>query len=140
MIPIEPVSREERRLVTILRGLDPQDRSTLIAFAEFLATGGAAAEASSADDRQAAASPARFQERIQEPIHESRPEDESPVAAIRRLRRVYPMLDPSELLHETSSLMASHLLQGRAVVEVIDELEALFDARYRAKRSDADAD
>jgi hypothetical protein len=137
MIPMQqPVSREERRLVKILRDLGAQDRATLIAFAEFLAAGGAATEAPEGDDRQSMVSPVASVE----PSHEPRPVDETPIAAIRRLRRVYPMLDPSELLHETSSLMASHLLQGRAVVEVIDELEALFDARYRAKRSDADGD
>ena len=129
MIPMEPVSRDERRLVKILRRLNSQDRATLIAFGEFLAAGGASAKTASIADEQSAPSA--------EPRYEPRPVEESPIAAIKRLRRVYPMLDPGELLHETSSVMASHLLQGRAVVEVIDELEALFEARYQAKRSSA---
>ncbi len=131
MIPMEPVSREERRLVKILRGLRSQDRATLIAFGEFLTAGGGAEAASDADELPAPSA---------EPRPEPRPVDETPIAAIKRLRRVYPMLDPAELLHETSSVMTSHLLQGRAVVEVIDELEALFHARYQAKRSGARAD
>jgi len=132
MIPIEPVSREERRLVKIWRGLSSQDRATLIAFGEFLAAGGLAANAALVADEPSATSA--------EPRYEPRPVEETPIAAIKRLRRVYPMLDPGELLHETSSVMTSHLLQGRAVVEVIDELEALFDARYQAKRASARAD
>jgi hypothetical protein len=56
------------------------------------------------------------------------------VAAIRRLRRTYPMLDGSAMLTQASSLMAAHVLHGRSAVSVIDELEALFKERFEDHR------
>lgn len=127
MIPIEPRSAPERRLLKIVRALDAQDRATLIAFAEFLMAGGARS-GSAGDLEPAALAP-------NEPQYEPRPPQESVVAAIKRLRRVYPMLDPGEMLHETSALVAGHVLHGRDAAEVIDELEELFVSRYRSRLS-----
>ena len=62
----------------------------------------------------------------QEPQVIPRPENESVVAAIKRLTATYPMLDKPQLLNETSALMTKHVMQGVGVVEVIDELEDLF--------------
>lgn len=59
----------------------------------------------------------------------ARPESESVIAALKRLRATYPMLDASKLLTESSELMSQHLTEGREAVEVIDEFEVLF-ARY----------
>jgi hypothetical protein len=70
-------------------------------------------------------------------VFELRPAEESVVAAIKRLRRTYPMLDGGSLLNETSALMAAHVLQGRPAAEVIDALEALFSARFDAYRGGA---
>jgi hypothetical protein len=56
---------------------------------------------------------------------------ETVVAAIRRLSASYPMLDRRRLLNTTSSLMAQHILQGRAAAEVIDQLEQAFLEHYR---------
>ncbi len=126
MIPMERASAHERRLLKILRTLGPQDRASLIAFGEFLVTGGAGAE--SRDPERSLPAPT-------EPQHEPRPSQESVVGAIQRLRRVYPMLDPGEMLHETSALMAAHVLQGREAAKVIDELEVLFVGRYQARLS-----
>ena len=56
------------------------------------------------------------------------------MAALKRLRRVYAMLDRGVLLHEASALMSAHVLQGRPAVDVIDELEALFARHYAAYR------
>lgn len=131
MIPMERASAHERRLLKILRALDAQDRATLIAFAEFLMAGGAGARSLAGDLEPAPAPP--------EPRHEPRPSRESVVAAIKRLRRVYPMLDPGEMLHETSALMATHILQGRDATEVVDELEGLFLSRYQSRLTGASA-
>ena len=60
----------------------------------------------------------------------SRPANESVVLAMRRLSDSYFMLNKDTLLHEASSLMSQHILQGREAVEVIDELEALFKKFY----------
>jgi hypothetical protein len=54
------------------------------------------------------------------------------VAAMKRLRETYHMLDHSKMLHEASGLMAQHLVQGRPAPEVIDELEQMF-LRYFEK-------
>lgn len=68
---------------------------------------------------------------------EPRPAEESVVAAIRRLTRVYPGAERRRLMGPVSMLMAQHALQGRAAAEVIDELEALFERQYlKAARSD----
>ena len=61
---------------------------------------------------------------------EPRPAGESVVAAIKRLTRVYPGAERRRLMGPVSMLMAQHALQGRAAVEVIDELEALFERQH----------
>lgn len=126
MIPMERASAHERRMLKILRALNAQDRATLIAFGEFLLAGGASLDAPASEGAPVAAAPSA-------PRHEPRPPAERPIAAIKRLRRVYPMLDPGEMLPETSALMAAHVLQGRDAGEVIDELEVLFATRYESR-------
>jgi hypothetical protein len=108
----------ERRLSELYRSLAPGDQSSLLAFAEFLASRGVA-------EVQEAQGPL-------EPEQIPRPPQESVVGAIKRLSRSYFMLDRSTMLNDTSSLMGAHVLQGRPAREVIDELEALF-AEYYAK-------
>ena len=60
----------------------------------------------------------------------ARPDSESVVLAMRRLSETYYMLNKDDLLHEASGLMSQHILQGREAVEVIDELEVLFEKFY----------
>jgi hypothetical protein len=96
--------------------LGESERDTLVRFAAFLRAG---------EDEQNAPVP------IPEPQHEPRPESETVVGAIKRLSRVYAMLDRRRILNETSSLMGQHVMQGRDVVEVIDELERMFERHYR---------
>ena len=119
MFPQQGLSPEERRITRLYRSLSPAGRATLLAFGEFLAQRGA----------EASEPPARLEP---EPIE--RPTDETVVAALKRLRRVYAMLDRGVLLHEASSLMSAHVLQGRPAVDVIDELESLFARHYTAYR------
>lgn len=122
----QPGSADERRLLRRFRALDAASRQTLLAFAEFLAERETQRTAGDGADQAAPA----------EPRLEPRPAEESVVAAIQRLRRSYPMLDGGTMLQETSALMAAHVLQGRAAAAVIDELEALFAARFEAMRGD----
>jgi len=102
---------DEPRLTRLFRSLGEDDRRTLLAFAEFLAAG-----------RQPAAAPAP----PVAPTPLPRPEQETVIAAIRRLSRTYTMLDRGPMLNETSALMSAHVLQGRDAAVVIDDLEALF--------------
>ena len=127
VLPRQGGSADERRLLRLCRKLDAESRRTLLAFAEFLADRAGDAGAPNGG----AGRP------IPEPAPERRPADESVVAAIKRLRRVYPMLDSGTMLEETSALMAQHVLQGRDAASVIDELEALFEARYAALKADS---
>ena len=53
------------------------------------------------------------------------------VKAIKRLSTTYFMLERTQMLDETSSLMMSHVLQGRDAESVIDELEVLFEKHYQ---------
>jgi hypothetical protein len=104
--------RLAERLAAILDELPEDKRDELLQYAEFLhARFGV--PAGSAD-----------------PLDIPRPSEESVVRAIQRLRATYPMLDPAKLLNETSVLMSQHVMQGRDVVTVIDELEILFRTHY----------
>lgn len=123
MLQPKLTSGDERRLTKLFRALGADDRRTLLAFAEFLAERG---QQPSARQRDVA----------QTPEVQPRPERETVIAAIRRLSAGYPMLDRGAMLHETSALMTAHVIQGRGAIEVIDDLEALFEreyTRYRAR-------
>lgn len=116
-------SKDERRLCDILQQLPASQAQALLDYAEFLlARYGAAPVAV-----------------IEPPLPDMpRPSNESVVAAIKRLRASYPMLDAAKLLNETSELMSQHVLRGRAAAEVIDALEQLFRRHfdnYQAGRS-----
>ncbi len=124
MLQQQGANTPERRLTRLYRSLGATDRDALLAFAEFLAQRGAADPALSAAP---VAAP-------QEPGPLNRPPAESVVAAIRRLRYAYPMLEHGDLLHQASALMSGHVLQGRPAAEVVDDLEALFARHYSAYR------
>ena len=59
-----------------------------------------------------------------------RPDSETVIAAIKRLKETYYMLESDSLLDETSSLMGQHVLRGREASVVINELQSLFEAKY----------
>lgn len=124
MLTHKPESAELRRLSRAFRSLAPEDRTSLLAFAEFLA----ARRASAPAEPQAP-------EPIPEPAPRPRPEGESVIAAIRRLSATYSMLDRGAMLNETSALMSAHVLQGQGAPQTIDALEALFVRHYERFRS-----
>ena len=101
----------------LFSALDRDGRRTLVAFAEFLATTGTA---QAIPDDTAPELPRDL----------PRPDDESVVAALKRLRRTYPMLDSAPLLDAAARLVTAHVLHGRGAGEVIDELETLFAEAY----------
>ncbi|MCG7902395.1 MAG: hypothetical protein JAY99_12650 [Candidatus Thiodiazotropha lotti] len=110
---------EQQRLLDLFERITPSERGSLLAFAEFLS------------QRSFQEAVAVDQSSPLEPKQLERPVDESVVKAIKRLSESYFMLERDQLLDETSSLMTSHIMQGRAAVEVIDELEALFEKHYQ---------
>ncbi len=114
------MTAEERRraLLAIFDRLDTREQDMLMEFAATLAA---------RDDSSVPA--------VMRP--EPRPADESVVAAIRRLIRVYPAAGRRRLMGPVSMLMAQHALQGRPAKEVIDELETVFERDHsKAVRSD----
>jgi len=115
--PQQNLPADQRRLLKLYKGLSRQDQESLVAFAEFLFERGGGA----APDEVVVAEP--------RPI--PRPEQESVVAAIKRLSQTYFMIDKSKLFTETSSLMTAHIMQGRTASEVIDDLEVLFETHYQ---------
>lgn len=108
LIP-ETKNKAAKRLTAIYGSLSEAERKTLLDFAEFLAS---RSQPDNPVSTELKAIP--------------RPQDESVVAALKRLRETYHMLDHSKMLHEASSLMAQHMMQGRAAEEVIDDLEEMF--------------
>lgn len=100
-----------QHLMEIFEYLPEQDRKTLCEFAEFL--------------KSRAPEP-----KIQEPLNIPRPEEESVVSAIRRLKQTYPMLSQKALLNETSNHMMAHMMQGKSAIDAIDELEQLFAEKF----------
>ena len=106
----------EKKLLTVYNKLGESEQEMLRAFAEFLSQRTVVDQTS---------------EEIPEPENIPRPESESVVAAIKRLTATYPMLDKPQLLNETSALMTKHVMQGMDVVDVVDELEALFNRFYQ---------
>lgn len=108
------MTADERRLLKIFRGLPETQRQGLLDYGDFLLARA---------QPEARAVP-------QAPLDIPRPEKESVVKAIKRLRQTYPMIDRARILHETSGLMTQHLVHGKAAADVIDELEGLFRRHY----------
>ncbi len=124
MFPVpQTKARPEKRLVELFHRLPEAERKSLIDFAEFLA--------------ERAGPPESAQP--QEPLEIPRPEEETVVASMKRLRETYPMLDHSKMLHEASGLMGEHMMQGRPAPEVIDELEAMFLRYYEKHKGNDDS-
>jgi hypothetical protein len=110
------MTQAKQRLLDIQSQLDDDNRDSLLSFAEFLLS------------RQP---PAQRPVPIA-PLDIPRPADETVVAAIRRLRDTYPMVPRARVFDKSSALMSEHILAGREVTEVIDELDALFAQEYQS--------
>jgi len=113
------LKKSEKQLLTLFRSLPEAARQSLLDFAQFLL------------ERHPPAPKV-----MAEPVSIPRPSEESVIAAVKRLSATYPMLNKDSMLHETSALVAQHLIHGRRATEVIDELEMIFLQRYQALQSD----
>jgi len=124
LIPIltQQANAERRRLLDLFDRLSGQERATLLAFAQFLATHDGGADV------------APISAVCEHPRDIPRPADETVVGAIKRLSQTYFMLDRRDMLNETSGLMAAHVLQGRPAVDVVNALEDAFRTRYERYR------
>ena len=104
----------QQALLKAFRQMTPTARCSLVDFADYLSR-----------QHPVVAPPVSMQ-----PLQIPRPEEESVIAAIRRLAKTYPMLDSDDVFSAATTLMTRHVLGQQAAVEVIDELESMFKARY----------
>ncbi len=105
--------RSADKLFSLYRELPDDRRDELLRFAEYLHERFSVSSAVSAEIQSI-----------------PRPENESVIKAMKRLRATYPMLDAAILLDQASALMSQHVMQGREAKTVIDDLEVLFRQRY----------
>lgn len=113
------MSNELQRITRLMDGMSHEHKKSLVDFAEFLK------QKSQQHPQQS-----ETQEKLQ-PEMQPRPDDENIINAIKRLRATFYMLNTDSLLDETSGLMTQHIVHGRAAVEVINDLEALFEKHYQ---------
>lgn len=124
------VSGTSQKLLQYYHQMNPQGQEMLLAYAEFLSQRyaepqhGTKPQPSEGDGTYAKGD-------LPEPQHLPRPEQESVIAALKRLSNSYAMLDKKTLLSESANLVSDHLLRGRPAAEVINDLENLFATRYR---------
>lgn len=110
---------DRKKLLSWFRGLSESRQQVLLEFAEFLASK-EAVEIENAPPT--------------EPLPIPRPEEENVVKAIQRLRQTYPMLDSGIVFNDASAQMTRHLMHGVDAVEVIDELERIFQKHFESSR------
>ena len=105
--------KTSKSLTELYESLDDERKRSLCDFADFL---------------YARAEP--VVKEVPPPEDIPRPEQETVVGAIKRLKSKYHMVESMSVFSRASSLMTDHMVSGRDVVEVIDEMEALFDEAY----------
>jgi hypothetical protein len=111
------LKKSEKQLLEVWRKLSESDQQAVKNFSEFLL------------DRKGERN-GHVEEVVTEPVAIERPTEESVMAAIKRLSTTYPMVNKDNMIHETSSLVAQHVIQGKDAIEVIDELEVVFQRHY----------
>ena len=109
------------KLQTLAEKLSAEEQKTLLDYAEFMVSRSTHAPESISNI----------------PLDILRPAEESVVAAMKRLSKTYPMLNMDKLLHEASGLMSEHIMKGRAALEVIDELQIMFEKHYQEYLDDS---
>ncbi|MDH5611433.1 MAG: Crp/Fnr family transcriptional regulator [Gammaproteobacteria bacterium] len=107
------MSRKTKSLIDIFETLNEERQTSVLEFAEFLQSKGNLVI-----------------KEIAEPVDIPRPEKETVVGAIKRLKQTYPMIDSMKVFSSASELMTDHMVKGRDAVEVIDEMEKIFENFY----------
>ena len=107
------MSRNKKSLIEIFETLDAERQASLFDFAEFLQSKGNLVS-----------------KEIGEPVDIARPDKETVVGAIKRLKATYPMIESMKVFSSASELMTDHMVKGRDAVEVVDEMERIFEDFY----------
>jgi hypothetical protein len=106
--------KSSKELIDLYEAMDNERKLSLCDFADFL---------------YAKAGP--VVKEIPPPEDVPRPEQETVVGAVKRLKTKYHMVESMTVFSAASSLMTDHMVKGRDVVEVIDEMEVLFEEAYK---------
>ena len=107
-------SKSAQDLVALYETLDEQARQSLCDFADHLA-----------------ATTAPVVKEVPPPAEIPRPDDETVVGAIKRLKATYHMVESMTVFSKASALMTQHMMNGRDANEVIDEMEVIFEQAYQ---------
>lgn len=114
-------SKPASELIKLYESLDGERQKTLIEYAEFLLSKGGAVK-----------------KIVGEPVEIQRPEQETVVGALKRLKQTYPMVESMTVFSAASSLMTEHMVNGRDTIEVINEIEILFEKSYQKLRKEVE--
>ncbi len=114
-------TKSSQELISLYESMDDERKQSLCDFADFL---------------YAKADPVIKEIPLPEEI--SRPQEETVVGAIKRLKLTYHMVESMSVFSSASSLMTDHMVSGREVVEVIDEMEVLFEDAYKNLLQDSE--
>lgn len=101
------------QLAELFDTLDDERKASLFDYAEFLQSKGGL-----------------VQKEIGVPLDVPRPEVETVVGAVKRLKLTYPMIGSMTVFSAASSLMTENMVNGRDVIKVIDEMEKLFEESF----------
>ena len=103
----------ESKLLEIFETLNNERQNSLIDYASFLQSKGDLAI-----------------KEVVAKVDIERPATETVVGAIKRLKLTYPMIESMSIFSAASSLMTEHMVNGRDSVEVINEMQVLFEEFY----------
>ena len=123
--------KSSEKLMALYESLDKERQQSLSDFADFLL-----------------AKSGPVLKEVPPPEDIPRPEKETVVGAVKRLKLKYHMVESMSVFSAASALMTDHMVKGRDIVEVIDELENLFfdaynkllDEMKKTKKSEATND
>ena len=113
------VVKSSQDLIDLYQAMDDERKKSLCDFADFL---------------YAQADP--INKEIPQPEASARPDKETVVGAVKRLKQQYHMVGSMKVFSAASELMTEHMVKGRDVIEVIDEMETLFEDAYKKMRID----
>ena len=116
-------AKSSQALIDLYESMDEERKLSLSDFADFL---------------YAKAEPVVNE--IPPPEDIPRPEVETVVGAVKRLKGKYFMVESMSVFSAASSLMTDHMVKGRDVIEVIDEMEILFERAYKELLQDIEQD
>lgn len=113
--------KSSQQLIELYESMDDERKRSLCDFSDYL---------------YAQADP--ISKEVPAPDEVPRPEAETVVGAVKRLKSSYHMIESMSVFSAASVLMTDHMVKGRDIVEVIDEMEVLFEEEYKKLLSEAD--